>query len=170
MVTIPIQEDSCGSRFGTCTCGKPAKDGLPCQHMIVVAKSVAIEGLTRVKIMPYWWTSAHWRAQYAVDAYCRTDVSLGHIKASYHPHDRLRYCPAFLSVKKGRPKKNVRKMSVIDHIEEAANKKRKRRKKMFCKICHKFNHDTTECFKNPQNQRKCSGKENEGDIEVGTAD
>ncbi len=170
IVTIPIEEDSCGSRFGTCTCGKPAKDGVPCQHMVVVVKAIAIDGLTRVKIMPYWWTTAHWQAQYAVDVYCRTDVSLGNIKATHHPDDKLRYCPAFLSVKKGRPKKDARKMSVIDHIEEAANKKRKRRKKMFCKICHKFNHDTTECFKNPQNQLKCSGKEKEGDIVIGTAD
>ena len=169
IVNIPIEEDSCGSRFGTCTCGKPAKDGLPCQHMVVVVKGIAIEGLIRVSIMPYWWTTSHWRAQYAVDEYCRTDVSLANIKATHHPDDKLRYCPGFVSVKKGRPKKNARKMSVMDHIEEAANKKRKRRKKMFCKICHKFNHDTTECFKNPQNQLKCAGEMN-GDFKIGTAD
>ena len=96
-------------------------------------------------------------------------MSLANIKATHHPDDKLRYCPGFVSVKKGRPKKNDRKMSVMDHIEEAANKKRKRRKKMFCKICHKFNHDTTECFKNPQNQLKCAGEMN-GDFEIGTAD
>ncbi len=25
---------------------------------------------------------------------------------------------------------------------------------MFCEICHKFNHDTEACFKNPTNQLK----------------
>ena len=51
-VIIPIEEDQFGSRFGTCTCGKPAKEGIPCQHMVVVPKSSAIEGLARLDIIP----------------------------------------------------------------------------------------------------------------------
>ncbi len=39
-VTIPMVEDSYGSRFGTCTCGKPAKDGAPFQHMGTVVKGM----------------------------------------------------------------------------------------------------------------------------------
>jgi len=31
-------------------------------------------------------------------------------------------------------------------------KKRKRRVKYFCKICHKFNHNTQDCWKNPENK------------------
>jgi hypothetical protein len=60
-VRLP-KEERLGSRFGTCTCGKPAKDGIPCQHMVVLVKS--FHGLTRIGIMPYWFTTAHWRAQY----------------------------------------------------------------------------------------------------------
>ena len=52
-VTIP-SKGLFGSRFGTCTCGKPAKDGVPCKQMMVVVKSISIEGLSRIQIMPYW--------------------------------------------------------------------------------------------------------------------
>ena len=36
---IMPKEERLGSRFGSCTCGKPAKDGIPCQHMVVLVKS-----------------------------------------------------------------------------------------------------------------------------------
>jgi hypothetical protein len=59
-VIIPVEERM-GSRFGTCTCGKLKTDGVPCRHMVVVAMmSSKIEGLTRIHIMLYWWTTAHW--------------------------------------------------------------------------------------------------------------
>ncbi len=32
-VTIPTK-DTMGSRFGSCTCRKPTKDGVPCKHMV----------------------------------------------------------------------------------------------------------------------------------------
>ena len=38
----------------------------------------------------------------------------------------------------------------MDHIK-ASDKKRKRRVKMFCKICEKWNHTTLQYFKNPNN-------------------
>jgi hypothetical protein len=34
-VTIPTK-DMMGSRFGSCTCGKPTKDGVPCKHMVAI--------------------------------------------------------------------------------------------------------------------------------------
>jgi hypothetical protein len=72
-VTIPTK-DTMGSRFGSCTCGKPTKDGVPCKRMVAIVKVSKIEGLSQIQIMPYWLTSDHWRAQYAADVYCRTDV------------------------------------------------------------------------------------------------
>ncbi len=51
-VIIPLYGQH-GSQFGTCTCGKLATDGVPCAHMVVVAKSSSIEGLTRTQIMPF---------------------------------------------------------------------------------------------------------------------
>jgi hypothetical protein len=58
-VMIPTK-DTMGSRFGSCTCGKPTKDGVPCKHMVAIVKMSKIEGLSRIQIMPYWLSSAHW--------------------------------------------------------------------------------------------------------------
>ena len=141
------------SRFGTCDCGKPAKDGVPCKHMVAVVKSSLIEGLSRVQIMPYWWTNAHWRAQYAVDIECRGDISISAIKEKYTPDKTLCYCPAWTAAKKkGRPKSNVREKSLMDHIAESAKKKRKRKARMWCEICHRFTHNTDECKKNTEDE------------------
>ena len=52
-----------GSHFGSCTCGVPAKEGVPCKHMVVIVKSSVIAGLTRTGIMPHFWSTAHWRDQ-----------------------------------------------------------------------------------------------------------
>ncbi len=82
------------SRFGTCNCGKPAKDGVPCKHMVAVVKSSCIDGLSQIQMMPYWWTNAHWQAQYAVDVKCRADIVISTIKDKYTPDKTLCYCPA----------------------------------------------------------------------------
>ena len=110
--------------------------------------------------MPYWWTNAHWRAQYAVDIECRGDISLAAIKAKYTPDKTLCYCPSWTAgKKKGRPKTNVREKSLMDHIAESAKKKRKRKDRMWCKICHQFNHNTDQC-------KKTTEDDNNNDIDV----
>jgi hypothetical protein len=124
-VIIPTEE-TLGSRFKTCTCGKPAKDSVPCKHMIVIVKMLTIKGLSRIEIMPYWWKTANWQAQYAADLYCRTDVSMNTVKATSKPENEPHYCPAFLSGnKKGWPKKNIHQKGVVDLIEELAKKNAK---------------------------------------------
>ncbi len=147
-------EDTMGSRFGLCTCGKPTKDRVHGKHMVAIVKASKIKGLSPIQIMPYWLTTAHWQeAQYTADVYCRTDVLMNTLKAISNPEDDLCYCPAWTAGnKKGRPKTNIHQKSVIDHIEELSNKKHKQRRKMFCNICQKFNHTTADCFKNPANQ------------------
>ena len=141
------------SRFGTCNCGKPTKDGVPCEHMVAIVKSSCIDGLSRIQMMPYWWTNAHWRAQYAMNVECRADISISTLKDKYTPDDTLCYCPAWTAGrKKGRPKKNVREKSVMDYVAESEKKKRKRKARMFCKICHRFNHNTEDCRMNTNDE------------------
>jgi hypothetical protein len=83
----------------------------------------------------------------------------------YDPDDRIRYGPEWAAPRKaGRPKGNQRLMSVADHIVTSA-KKRKRRKKLFCSICNKFNHNTDDCFLNPKKSRN---DEHQGDIATPT--
>jgi hypothetical protein len=53
VVTIPKVGQVHGSRFGTCTCGFPRKEGCPCDHIVAIGKVGAIATLTRVSIMPY---------------------------------------------------------------------------------------------------------------------
>jgi hypothetical protein len=168
------KEERLGSRFGSCTCGKPAKDGIPCQHMVVLVKSYPGNELSRIGIMPYWLTTAHWRVQYPENLYCRTEITMKSIQAMSTPEDDLRFCPSWSAAnKKGRPKKNERIKSVMDHIEESAKKKRKRKVKYFCKICHRFNHNTQDCWKNTNNQSTTTtqgdGGGDGGDGEIGRA-
>ena len=70
------------------------------------------------------------------------------VKNKYPSNDLLRYCPQWAAPKKaGHPKKDAkRSKGVMDMVA-----KNKRRKMMWCKICHKFNHNTRDCFKNPAN-------------------
>jgi hypothetical protein len=53
-------------------------------------------------------------------------------------------------MKKGRPKANAREKGIADYIQDSG-KKRKRTVRMFCTICHKYNHNTKDCYKNPVN-------------------
>ena len=115
-VRLP-KEERLGSRFGSCTCGKPAKDGIPCKHMVVLVKSY--HGLTRIGMLPYWLTTAHWRAQYPENLYCRSDILMKSVQTMSNPEDDIRFCPSWLAAnKKGCPKKNKHIKSVMDHIEE----------------------------------------------------
>jgi len=113
--------------------------------MVAVVKSSHIDGLSQIQIMPYWWTSAHWRAQYAIDVECRANIAISTIKDKYTPDKRRCYCPSWTAgKKKGRPKSNVHEKSVMDHVVvvESAKKKHMRKARMWCKICHRFNHNT----------------------------
>ena len=90
------------------------------------------------------------------------------VQAMSNPEDDIRFCPSWSEAnKKGRPKKNKRIKSVMDHIEESANKKKqKRRVRYFCKICQKFSHNTQDCWKNPNNTQDNAdvGDGREGEI------
>ncbi len=119
-----------GSHFGSCTCGKPAKEGVPCKHMVVVVKSSVIAGLTRTCIMPHFWSTAHWQDQYPLDLECNADISMANVKLVAHRHGQIRYCPDWTAGgKRGRPKKTDKVMTVMDHIKVASDKKRKSRER-----------------------------------------
>jgi hypothetical protein len=142
-VVFKPKEETLGSRFGSCTCGVPATEGIPCRHMVVLAKSNVIHGLTRVKMMPLWWTTAQWCNQFPIRATMRSDITMNAIKTRHSRDELLRYCPVWsAAAKKGCPKKHKRRKSIMDHIKESAKKKRKRTNRMFCSICEKFNHIT----------------------------
>jgi len=73
------------------------------------------------------------------------------VKDKYRTEDCLFYCPTWTAgMKKGRPKANAREKGIADYIQDSG-KKRKRTVRMFCTICHKYNHNTKDCYKNPVN-------------------
>jgi hypothetical protein len=119
-----------GSRFGTCSCGYPKKEGVPCNHMVAIVKVSAIATLTRVAIMPYWFTKAQWRLQFPEEVTCATHITLTSIKTNSSPTDHLKYCPAWTAgQKKGRPKKQQCRLGITDHIQNLAMKRQRNGKK-----------------------------------------
>jgi hypothetical protein len=151
-ITIPKAE-RLGSLFGTCNCGIPKRDGIPCRHMAVLADAGDIPNplFTRLSVMPYWFRTAHWRRQYPRNVPCNGRVNLRFVMSKYEPEGDIQYCPEWLAPNKaGRPKKNTRIMGPTDHIAASAKKRKKNR---YCSICHKFNHMTVDCYRNPMNAR-----------------
>ena len=118
---IPVN-DTNGSFFGTCNCGVPRVDGLPCQHMIAVCKSGHIDGLNQSNVMPCWWHTSHWRKQYPQGVSVGSNFSIDTMRAG---EQDLKYklCPPISGLSKtGRPKLDKRHKSVM---EQAMEKKKK---------------------------------------------
>jgi hypothetical protein len=66
--------------------------------------------------------------------------------------------------KKGHPKANVHEKSMKDYVAESAKKKRKRKARMFCKICQRCNHNTEDCRMNTKD--KGGNNDNEDGLDV----
>ena len=56
VVKIPREAQEQGSRFGSCTCGFPKKEGVPCDHMVAIITAGRMPNMSRVKLMPFWYT------------------------------------------------------------------------------------------------------------------
>jgi hypothetical protein len=89
-------------------------------------KSGAIPNMTNVDLMPYWYTRAQWQLQFPKDFVFRFDCTWKKIKETSSFDGRIHYCPGWAAGgKKGRPKKNARKLGISDHIQQAAKKRHK---------------------------------------------
>ena len=125
-VTIPKVGIVHGSRFGSCSCGFHKKEGCPCNHMVAIVKSGGIPNMTNVDLMPYWYTRAQWQLQFPKDFVFWYDCTWKKIKETSSFDGSLHYCPGWAAGgKKGRPKKNARKLGISDHIQQAAKKRHK---------------------------------------------
>ncbi len=84
----------------------------------------AINGLTKIGIMPHWYTAAQWRNQFPDDTTFDMHITLKLIKADLTPHDNIQYCLTWVAPqKKGCPKKDTCRKSITDHIKQSAKKK-----------------------------------------------
>ena len=128
IVKIPKVGMDHGSRFGTCSCGFPMKEGIPCDHMVAITKAGRIPNLSRVELMPFWHTRAQWQLQFPKDEVYKADITWANIKKTADANEHIRYCPTWSAPnKKGRPKTNVRKLGISDHIKQAGAKRRKKK-------------------------------------------
>lgn len=99
------KEASRGQYAATCDCGVPAMNGVPCRHIVAIAKSTNIEGLNMVSVMPYWWTTDCWRRQFPAETSIACRIDIEYLQEKYEPDESIRYCPDFAAPrKKGRPK------------------------------------------------------------------
>jgi hypothetical protein len=136
VLQIP-KEPMRGSHFGRCTCGVDRLDSAPCAHMAAVAASSRLPGVTRHNIMSYWWTRAHWRMQFPLEALGVTNVSMSSIISDNVPDHNLRYCPEWTANQKARrPKKDKRKTSVLKSATGSNGMKRATGVKRARRYCH----------------------------------
>ncbi len=75
LVIIPLAEVE-GSRFGSCSCGVTQVMGVPCQHMVAVLKSGAIEEFDKNNIMPVWWMMTTLKRQFPLDVEVRENMDI----------------------------------------------------------------------------------------------
>ena len=100
--------------FGTCSCGVPQVDSVPCIHMMAVAKSGRVNGLAVEDLMPWWWTTRQWRLQLPKELIVMSTVSMSGLKENFEPDMKLKYCPDWTAARKaGCPKKGTRIPSVV---------------------------------------------------------
>ena len=136
--------------FGTCSCGVPQVDSVPCIHMMAVAKSGRVNGLAVEDLMPWWWTTRQWRLQLPKELVVMSTVSMSGLKENFEPDMKLKYCPDWTAGRKaGRPKKGSRIPSAVEIGGKKRNKKRP-----YCVWCNKYNHTSDKCFNHPRKKDK----------------
>ena len=69
-----------GSRFGSCTCGRPKLLGAPCAHMVIAVKTGRVPQLNEENVMPYWWYTQQMRLQYPRLSEFRGDMDMSMLK------------------------------------------------------------------------------------------
>ena len=148
---IISKEATRGSFFGECTCGLARRDAVPCEHMAAVVCSSRIAGLTRLNIMPFWWTRKQWQQQLPQEVTSFCCANMEEIRANYVADDFVRYCPSWSAPKKpGRPSKGKRKLSGLEIAQ--GKKKKPRPLTRFCQICRGFSHQTIDCWYQEKNK------------------
>jgi hypothetical protein len=127
IVVLPKMTSDHGSKFRSCTCCFPTNEGIPCNHMVAIVKQGAVPNITRVELMPFWYTRAQWQLQYPKDVVYKSDVTWSKIKKSSAPDMLMKYCPSWAAAKKkGRPKKDARKLGITDHVKQGIAKRHRK--------------------------------------------
>ncbi len=98
--------------------------------MVSIVKSGAIPDLTRVQLIPFWYTRAQWQLQFPKEMVYENDITWQNIRNTTVPDQNTKYCPGWAAPKKkGRPKNDTQKLGIADHVQEATAKMRRRNNK-----------------------------------------
>jgi hypothetical protein len=130
------KETSRGQFAADCDCGVPRMNGMPCRHIVAIAKSTNIEGLNMVSVMPYWWTTECWRRQFPAETSIACNIDIGYLQEKYTADESIHYCPDFAATrKKGRPQaKQQRCKSPLEMAIEKSKGGKKKRKTVMSEI------------------------------------
>ena len=149
--TVKIAKDQINNlTFGTCLCGVPQVDLVPCIYMTAIAKSRRMNGIAVEDLMPWWWTTRQWCLQLPKDTNVLSNISISSLKEALDTDMKIHYCLDWTATNKtGWPKKGKRIPSVIEIGGKKRNKKRP-----YCMWCNKYNHTLDKCFKHPHKKDK----------------
>ena len=115
IVKISKDAGTHGSRFGSCTCGRPKLLGVPCAHMVIAVKTGRVQQLKEENVMPYWWHTQQMRLQYPRLLEFVGDMDMSMLKNMGMPSPHLYYCPEIAGARKtGRPKNASRIVGVLE--------------------------------------------------------
>jgi hypothetical protein len=113
-----------------CNCRVTQVKGVPCRHVVAIAKLTKIEDLNMVTVMPFWWTTAHWKLQFPKDTLIGCSIDIEYLIEKYDPDNSIHYCPDFAAVrKKGQPtKEELHAKSPLELAMEKSKGVKKKRK------------------------------------------
>jgi hypothetical protein len=95
--------------------------------MVAIVKQGAVLNITRVELMPFWYTCAQWQLQYPKDVVYKSDMTWANVMKSAEPDLLMKYCLSWAAAKKkGRPKKDARKLGIADYVKQGVAKKRRK--------------------------------------------
>ena len=91
--------------------------------MVAIAKCRAVPNLTRMGIMPFWYTRAHRQQRFPKDTVYNAEITWATIKKSAIGDNQMKYCPSWVApCKKGHPKNDARKLGIADHVQQGVQK------------------------------------------------
>jgi hypothetical protein len=116
--------------------------------MVAIVKQGAVPNITRVELMPFSYTRAQWQLQYPKDMVYKSDITWANIKKSGCPDILMKYCPSWAAPKKkGRPKKDARKLGIVDYVKQGVAKRHRKKTiapQTAIKEVHEDTHKDTE--------------------------
>jgi len=98
--------------------------------MVAIVKCGAVLNLTRMGIMPFWYTHAQWQRQFPKDTVYKAEITWATIKKLAIGDNQMKYCPSWVAPrKKGRPKNDARKLGIADHVQKGVQKRVAKRRR-----------------------------------------